>query len=385
MNISLSEILFVLIIFQMLFLSLFLFAQDKGKRVSNILLGLFFLSISLNLLDFFLFISGAYSAHPWLAGWGNCLPLLFGPLIYLYTRSVLDRKYSFSSKDRIHLYPFAVMFAITEFYFLTRPVRVQEVILTGFLQHHVPLFVSIVSTLIFIQFLVYVIVSLKLVHSYRKEAVHYVSNSEQSQVGWLYSMIIFFLLIIILVILNGLLARTSLAGYYLIGFNVIVLAMLIFIMTTLVKALQLPYFFSVSGEDGRLGKHQSHTTDAEKAEKEKLAQTVLDYMQTHRAYLEPDLTLDQLATHLSTKPRILSQSINEILGQNFYDFVNRYRIKEASRLLTNPKDSKLTVLEVLYEVGFNSKSSFNTLFKKYTGLTPSEFRKKQSEAGSVLH
>jgi len=65
------------------------------------------------------------------------------------------------------------------------------------------------------------------------------------------------------------------------------------------------------------------------------------------------------------------------LGQNFYDFINRYRILEAKQLLTNPKDPKITVLEVLYEVGFNSKSSFNTLFKKYTGLTPTEFRKKQ--------
>jgi AraC-like DNA-binding protein len=66
------------------------------------------------------------------------------------------------------------------------------------------------------------------------------------------------------------------------------------------------------------------------------------------------------------------------MGQNFYDFINRHRIDEASRLLTNPADEKITILEVLYEVGFNSKSSFNTLFKKYTGLTPTEFRKKQS-------
>jgi AraC-like DNA-binding protein len=64
------------------------------------------------------------------------------------------------------------------------------------------------------------------------------------------------------------------------------------------------------------------------------------------------------------------------LQQNFFDFINRYRIEEAQRLLTDPPDKKITVLEVLYECGFNSKSSFNTLFKKHTGLTPSEFKKK---------
>jgi YesN/AraC family two-component response regulator len=104
----------------------------------------------------------------------------------------------------------------------------------------------------------------------------------------------------------------------------------------------------------------------------------LQHMKNNKPYIESDLTLNQLASQIAIRPRVLSQVINEMRGQNFYDFINHYRIEEASRLLTNPKDKKITVLEVLYEVGFNSKSSFNTLFKKYTGLTPSEFRKKQS-------
>jgi AraC-like DNA-binding protein len=102
----------------------------------------------------------------------------------------------------------------------------------------------------------------------------------------------------------------------------------------------------------------------------------LEYVKENKPYLNPELTLDQLASQLSLRPRVLSKVINEELGQNFYDFINRNRIEEASLLLNNPKDRKITVLEVLYEVGFNSKSSFNTLFKKYTGLTPSEFKKK---------
>jgi AraC-like DNA-binding protein len=101
-------------------------------------------------------------------------------------------------------------------------------------------------------------------------------------------------------------------------------------------------------------------------------------MQSEKPYLEPELSLDELALQLSIKPRVLSQAINDILQQNFFDFINRYRIEEARRLLTNPADKKITVLEVLYKVGFNSKSSFNTLFKKYTGLTPTEFRNKQT-------
>jgi AraC-like DNA-binding protein len=81
------------------------------------------------------------------------------------------------------------------------------------------------------------------------------------------------------------------------------------------------------------------------------------HMRTRKPYLEPELTLDQLAAQMYMKPKLLSQLINESLGQNFFDFVNRYRIEEAKKFLTNPQDKKITVLEVLYEVGFNSKSS----------------------------
>jgi AraC-like DNA-binding protein len=105
------------------------------------------------------------------------------------------------------------------------------------------------------------------------------------------------------------------------------------------------------------------------------------HMEMGRPWLEPDLTLEQLAAQLKLRPKLLSQAINEGLGQNFFEFINTYRIEEAKRLLTDPADKKITVLEVLYAVGFNSKSSFNTVFKKQTGLTPSEF--KNTSGGSL--
>jgi len=109
-----------------------------------------------------------------------------------------------------------------------------------------------------------------------------------------------------------------------------------------------------------------------------MAQRLRQFMQTEKPWLSPDLSLEELASSIGQKPKMLSLVINETLGQNFFDFINHYRIDEAKRLLTNPVDKKITVSEVLYAVGFNSKSSFNTLFKKYTGLTPTEFRRKQA-------
>src|SRR5258708_6131065 len=176
MNINLTYILFVLIIFQLLFLSFFLFTQEKGNRISNILLGLFFLTIALNLLDVFLFITGAYSSNHYLAGWGSCFPLLFGPFIYLYTRSVLNKDFPLTFKTWIHFLPFIILFSGTEFYFLIQPQNVQERILANVVHHNLPGFVSIVSTLIFVQFLLYIIASLRLVSSYKKAASQHFSN-----------------------------------------------------------------------------------------------------------------------------------------------------------------------------------------------------------------
>jgi AraC-like DNA-binding protein len=386
MNISLSNILFVLIVFQLLFLSLYLFIQKKGKRVSNLLLGCFFLSIALNLLDVFLLMTGVYSSHPYLAGWGSCLPLLFGPFIYLYTQSVLKKDFSLDSKTGYHFLPFIILFLCTEFYLLTQPRFVRERIISNTVEPHLPKIVFIVSSLIFIQFLVYAVLSLRLVSRYKKEASQHFSNSRQIDTSWLSSTISFFIMIIVLSIINGLLGQTMLATYYLIVFNILVAAVLIYVIVVLLKALQKPYFFSFPEVAGARETSNSplktEIAEAERIERKKIAEKVSNHMLEKKPYLEPELTLEQLASQLSVRPRILSQAINEILGQNFFDFINRHRIQEATRLLTRPKDSKLTILEVLYEVGFNSKSSFNSLFKKYTGLTPTEFRKNQSAEGS---
>jgi AraC-like DNA-binding protein len=352
-----------------------MFTHKNGKRISDILLGCFFLAIALNLLDVFLLIAGVYALHPYIAGWGSCIPLLFGPFIFFYTKSVLNRDFIFSAGLWSHFLPFGVVFLAAEFYMIGQPRAAEERLLSDILQHHLPKSITVASTLIFIQFLCYVMASLKLVGTYKKAAAQHLSANRQMDVSWLSSSIFFFLLVITIAIINGLLVQTALGTFYLVGFNIIIFALLVFVIGVLLKALQRPYFFSFSEPDGFSAKS---TPGSEKIEKERIAQEVLKYMQSSKPYLEPELTLEQLASRLSLKPRILSQSINEILGQNFYDFVNRFRIEEALRLLTNPKDKKITVLEVLYEVGFNSKSSFNTLFKKYTGLTPTAFRKKQT-------
>ncbi len=102
---------------------------------------------------------------------------------------------------------------------------------------------------------------------------------------------------------------------------------------------------------------------------------LLDVMPTEKPYLDNDLTLQKLAKTVAISPHHLSQTINERLEQNFFDFINSYRIEEAKKLLVDAGKKHYSILAVAEEVGFNSKSAFNTAFKKHAKLTPSEFRK----------
>jgi len=125
--------------------------------------------------------------------------------------------------------------------------------------------------------------------------------------------------------------------------------------------------------------------DAARSSKPKLAESKMDQMvkriiflmENERIYQEPELTLQQLADKLEFPYYQVSQAINDGMNKNFYDLVNNYRIEEAKRLLVDPKNLSYTVLSVGFEAGFNSKTTFNTVFKKFTGLTPTEYREQK--------
>jgi len=98
----------------------------------------------------------------------------------------------------------------------------------------------------------------------------------------------------------------------------------------------------------------------------------------NKTYRENNISLATLSTKLNRTTKQISQAINSNSQTNFNEFVNSYRLKESRELLLNNPKEKLTVSEIYYLVGFNSKSTFNSLFKKTYGVTPTEFRKKKA-------
>lgn len=100
------------------------------------------------------------------------------------------------------------------------------------------------------------------------------------------------------------------------------------------------------------------------------------YMVTEKPYLNPDISLPELASKLEIPSHHLSRVINEQLGTNFFDFINQYRVEEIKEKIGNPQYENYSLLGIAFDCGFNTKSAFNRVFKKMTGFTPSEYRKQ---------
>jgi AraC-like DNA-binding protein len=149
-----------------------------------------------------------------------------------------------------------------------------------------------------------------------------------------------------------------------------------FILVSMLIFFSLSHSFICDGVDTR----EENAPEKEEVAKEKFKsehiEALSQYMVEEKPYLESTLTLEKLATQVQLPTRTLSNMINRHFECHFFEFINSYRIDEAKRMLADPACTGKNMLEIMYDVGFNSKATFNTLFKKKTGMTPSQFRKQ---------
>lgn len=111
------------------------------------------------------------------------------------------------------------------------------------------------------------------------------------------------------------------------------------------------------------------------SEAKQYTEKLTDYMKSAKPYLNPDLSLPQLASELNISSHYLSQVINEQFNLNFFDFVNGYRVDAFKEKIIDPEFRNFSLLGIAFECGFNSKSAFNRIFKQSTGITPSQYKK----------
>jgi AraC-like DNA-binding protein len=228
---------------------------------------------------------------------------------------------------------------------------------------------------------------------YRKVVVENYSDADRLNKGWLTQLIFLFTLIYILG-LGRMFFRFSIYHDYDYDYDyerlvqlIMMISMLLSICWVLWQALHRPELFTGVSSTieliDELATSQEHSSvpkvsTVETEKYDAIVPRLRDYMQRSKPFLDPSLNVENLAKQLNLSSSELSFAINRIVGQHFFDFVNSYRINSAAEMLIANEQQQKTVLEILYEVGFNSKSSFNTAFKKHLLMTPSQYRKLHS-------
>ncbi len=360
------QILTALVLFQVIFISIFLFNSKKGKRLSNYLLAFFFISLGSGLLDYFFLISGVFDQNTQFAFILNSMVMFHAPLLLLYTQSLTSQTFKLRAVHLLHALPFVIIIFLLIIFYYSQPIERQELALESVREGS-----QIENVLISVLGIMYVLgylLAMKIrLYRYSKLIREQFSNIDKINLNWLNYLVNVFLISVGTSVLANFL-RHSQTGLLKEGAIVIALVgLLIFIIMVLLKGLHQNDVF--------LGAERKEVGDSTEREEWKSLRTkLIQYLEDEKPYFDPNLTLNALAGQLKISGRQLSTIINMELGKSFFDLINSYRIEEARKMINEPEDPKTTISEVMYKVGFNSKSSFNTAFKKYTGKTPSEFK-----------
>ena len=369
------KILTSILCFQFLFVSLFLFQNKKGKSISNKLLGIVFLMLSIAVLNIYIMAFAVKIKLPQLLFLDDTFLLAYGPLLFIFTQSVIFKNYSFKRKDLLHFIPFFVLVLVFILLLLFMDTASFDQTTLLMKNQNIPIFFRIGELSVLLHILYYLYKSKTEIKKVLGKAMDYYSSFNQDNFKLLQFILNCFIGLFSLSLIHSFLPFVGIKNVILITMLLIVLFMLYFINSVLLKMLN-----QSSNETGAM-------TQAKFSEKVKYAGSILEaqdltlyknklakYMMDTEKYLDSELNIVDLSKELNISSKLLSQVINEGYNCNFFDFVNKYRIDMAKSLFRNQTDTKLTISEVMYDSGFNSKSSFNTAFKKFTQKTPTQFK-----------
>ncbi|NND08680.1 MAG: AraC family transcriptional regulator [Saprospiraceae bacterium] len=361
---------------QGLFLSLFLLAKTDNRR-ENKWLALLLMVVSLHLLEYAADISQVTLKFPFLIA--ITYPLLFcmGPLYYLYCRYLLDKNYHSTSKSLLHFVPAVlVMLIMLPFYLTSASEKISYI--QGFANNgilEIPTGQLVFMATHVLQTIVYVVCSYKFIGK-TEDNLKRISSDVLTvkKLDWLKSFnyffaIYLFLYLIIVIVLSVVQSYQIEIDYIMVLITSIALYSIGYI------AIGNTKIFTATQEIQSTSIKKGSPSTRSGNRFPELKERLLGYMETNKPYLKNDLKISELADSLSVPYYQLSQLINDELSVNFYDFVNQYRVEEAKKLLVeDTRDFK--ILAIAFEVGFNSKATFNRVFKKVTDHTPSEFKAK---------
>jgi AraC-like DNA-binding protein len=383
MELGLNEIISLFIVFVSLLLATFLLSTGSANKKSNVLLALF-LIISAQDADAVIIRTFINPFFPSLSVFISLTVLFQVPLVYLYILSVIYSDFKLKWKHILHATPFVLINIMLIPRFYSGNFEEQMKFIGDNIVLYPLLEVEISFIILHVQLLAYIIASFITVNKYRKVLLENFSNASLFNYKWLFRLIFIYTVATFLASLKNLFMFMEIGPAYRYSMLLMSLLLLGYICWMVFRAMRYPEQFR--GIDSRLQLvsrmvREERLTEADNIvlpdpETDVKVALLNKFMADSETYLDPSLSIYDLSKQVNISTKDLSLLINHDLNQHFFDFVNGFRIRKAMEMLKDPGKKELTVLEILYDVGFNSKSSFNTAFKKHTNLTPTEYRRK---------
>lgn len=354
------------------FFSAFLLTVKTGKLLSNRLLVLFLLITAVDISNFV--FQDFYSEYLNFNMMRANIAALLAPTLYLYVRSVVIEDFRLKFQYLFHLLPYIAISVL----FIPRFHGVDTTAKMVFFSHQQPMIEMIIAPIVMhLQLAAYLFAIFLTLKRYKLAVTNTHSDLTRLNKNWLMAFTGLFFIEFLLVTVRNIVKFTTLEHSLNWLTPLMLLSALGFISWILWQALHKPEIFSgISAiEFSKIPaskNNKTHRIDQHQAEK--ISHTVVQHMIEYKTYLQSGITIQTLAGKLNVDAQDLSWVLNHYLETHFFDYINKLRIDESVRRLTDVNNDK-TILDIAYDVGFNSKSSFNTAFKKHTGKTPSQYRK----------
>ncbi len=363
-------------IFISILLAVFLVTVKTKHKVSNVLFAVFLILNTIDICDplFYMVVDGPSN----LGMFKNMFVFLQIPVFYLYVLSVCYSDFKLKPQHLLHVLPFI----ITNLALVPRFYGVDAASKMLFIENRQNMIeLKFNHILLHVQMIIYFVLVFRVLEKSKTLYLENYAGKNINSYNWLFQFTVVLCIVYGIALLKNILKFSDYA-YISEGIKAGLLLLSLFITCWyLFKALNHPELFR--NVDSKL-KLVSEMVSEEKNNEEPVTSgreyneellRLKNYMIEKKPFLNSSLTIQEVSGEIEIPVRELSLLINHQLGQHFYDFVNTYRIENAMNILKDGTKSKVTILEILYEVGFNSKSSFNTAFKKHTGTTPTLYRK----------
>lgn len=353
-------------------LSIFLF-KKKENQTANRVISVVMILFAFDLLAGSAFLTNVIKYFPWVVGLNNSFPYLYGPLIYLYVKILVEDDDKFHSIYLWHFLPFFLIQIYGIFFFYFESTSYQLSILDVNVPN--PWHIELIGQLIPVHGCIYLILTIRESFNYNKKLKQSFSNIDQINLKWLRYLIggtfVVWVVVFLAYFLNFVYGDALQANM------LIYVVLSVFLYSLGIKTLKQPVVHFENGvPKNSVNEPQYKKSGLTDDDAEVYIDKLISVMEKDKPYLNNKISLSELSAMIDISSHNLSEIINRKLDQNFYDFINSYRIKEVIKMLEDDKYPNYSLLALGYEAGFSSKSAYYSAFKKVTGETPAQYKEK---------